>query len=360
MLPQPTKSQRRRGFTLVELLVVIAIIGVLMGLLMPAVQAARERARQVQCSSRLKQLSTAMLNQVTSSHHAQFPGYIERLRLDRAAPTSLNNEQTGFLHDNEIQISWAADLLPYLEQQALADQMRTGDQALFNYENPANIDTFVCPSSAGTSTAGGPLSFVANTGSQDGNCESADDRANGIFHNLVNYSTTVRFPTDIRDGANTTLMFSENSHKNLEAASWLTWKNPGPGIHEYVEQVFGMVWLPTTETPSIEEQERINADHSSDGIYSYSTSDQHGVSGTRFARPASNHPEVVLAAFVGGHVRTVRDTIEYTVYQRLMTPDGKHSVDVFGLVTNETNEPASEDPRMDDLRELPPLSDADF
>src|SRR5690242_21922832 len=78
--PLVTPLRRRRtldGFTLVELLVVIGIIALLIGILMPALSKARESARQVQCLSNIRQLSTAVIS-FTAEHKGWMPRSEER------------------------------------------------------------------------------------------------------------------------------------------------------------------------------------------------------------------------------------------------------------------------------------------
>lgn len=113
----------QRGFTLVELLVVIAIIGILVGLLLPAVQAAREAARRMQCSNNVKQVSLALMN-YESTFKRFAPGAIHS-----AMPRAIGGAGRSFGP------SYWALILPYLEQTALFDRLTfSGRSPGFIYE----------------------------------------------------------------------------------------------------------------------------------------------------------------------------------------------------------------------------------
>jgi len=146
---------QQRGFTLIELLVVIAIIGVLVGLLLPAVQTAREAARRASCTNNCKQFGLALHNYENTRKFFPAACYT----VDSAtAPTPGNpSGKEG---------SWRAYILPFMEEQAIADNY---DFSKHWWENTAAAaaqpGTFKCPSAL--PVAGGYASIDGPTRDSD-------------------------------------------------------------------------------------------------------------------------------------------------------------------------------------------------
>jgi len=127
------KCQRTKsfGFTLVELLVVIAIIGVLVALLLPAVQAAREAARRIQCANNLKQIGLAV--HMFHDSYQQLPAAV----LSQGDPGSVAGRgRPGFF-------AWPSFLLPYLEQQNQSNLVEMSRKWNDSKNRDANNDPFV-------------------------------------------------------------------------------------------------------------------------------------------------------------------------------------------------------------------------
>ncbi|MDA1053013.1 MAG: DUF1559 domain-containing protein [Planctomycetota bacterium] len=146
-------SRRRTGFTLVELLVVIAIIGILVALLLPAVQAAREAARRMQCSNKLKQIGIAL-----HTYHDTYKWLPPAWVTSFPPNVTVNPANPMLAANNWPQWSWGALILPFMEQRPLYNQLTVGsplqlEQSRFlGVTNNTNIlkttmNDFLCPSS---------------------------------------------------------------------------------------------------------------------------------------------------------------------------------------------------------------------
>jgi prepilin-type N-terminal cleavage/methylation domain-containing protein/prepilin-type processing-associated H-X9-DG protein len=278
-------SNLQRGFTLVELLVVIAIIGMLVGLLLPAVQQAREASRRTQCQNNLRQIGVALLNY--EQQHEEFPigciGY-------------------GSLVPKELLISWNAQILPFIEQQALWERFRFD---LTSYETPNRelgttiISIFLCPSTienqlfSATSvwrgqafTDFGGIYGVEGDGRDNDeyddpdNIDPAKQTLNDESLGVMLYNVPVKLQ-QIIDGTAHTVSVAEIVKRRTTTTEWANGHN-----------IFAQEQ--TKPVNSIEGSEEIG----------------------------SPHPGGALAAFCDGHVAFLHDETEQAVLNALLTRSG--------------------------------------
>jgi len=257
----------RSGFTLVELLVVITIIGMLMALLLPAVQAARETARRATCLNNQHQLSIAMLNYESGRGH--FPGYS-------------NNVGQGLA-------SWVVCLFPFIDRNDLWETWSNegDDPNADGYVPPGQVflKLLVCPSDPPERAGAGVthMAYVVNAGnlSIEGDPEAENYEPSGVC--LEGQGLSIDYISR-HDGTATTLLLSER----VGGGDWQDRSVEGMGRGAFI-------WTNGDDNARVSDPDT--------GI-------------------TSNHGGGANVSFCDGHQHFLRDDIDYTVYQHLMTPNG--------------------------------------
>lgn len=190
-----------RGFTLVELLVVIAIIGILVGLLLPAVQAAREAVRRIQCANNMRQIGLAM--------HMH-------MDIKKGLPSNGNYVWNGSAVTTTNAWSGLARILPHIEQENL---FRGIDFAIGYNAQPSisskRVGTFMCPSELndrgyGTDATFGNKHWPVNYALNNGTWAVMTGKATGMRTGDGAFGPNqANRPADFTDGLSNTLALLE-------------------------------------------------------------------------------------------------------------------------------------------------------
>jgi prepilin-type N-terminal cleavage/methylation domain-containing protein/prepilin-type processing-associated H-X9-DG protein len=319
-----------RAFTLIELLVVIFVIGILSALLLPAVQAARESARRVQCTNNLKQLGIAMHNY--NSVMGRLP--IGRMGLNYTYPIvvtpSLNRR------------TWAFSIMPFIEQISVFQSVNfcvLFDDAPNSTVVQMYVTAFHCPSdpntnlqeTALTSTPRFGGNYVVNWGNMHFNQADTPNGRGGTLWNSPNpflgplgdtvwflgapFSGNVsRDLSYITDGTSNTLLMAEVIVGADGASNTFIDSRGDIYNDDQTCTVFTAYTTPNSPYP-----DSVGYCH-----YPYRLNPPCTTAGSApvFNAARSMHPGGINCLFVDGRVRFVRNSIDIFTWRSLSTATG--------------------------------------
>jgi prepilin-type N-terminal cleavage/methylation domain-containing protein/prepilin-type processing-associated H-X9-DG protein len=341
----------RTGFSLVELMVVIAIIGIMTSLLLPAVQAARESARRLQCTVNLKQLALATTNFESTL------GFLPRSAItDLEELNYYGSNYQAFDPQSGKQFSWAVQLLPMLEQQNLYDQFDLSKTVFEQDEEPQAqfVPSLLCPSDAAAGRFYSVPMLTAKKRFAKGNYAAYVSP----FHIDLQlawpgaFIATGQPMSRIVDGTSQTIVFSEVRTLDVlqdERGVWaLPWAGAsvlsfdmhhicsngqshynclGEDFYRPDPRSLGHTQVPNSLGPTKDTIRRCRGEHQLmadwKGMPCRKWDWPAGASGFYSASPRSLHPGGVLIAFLDGHVEFLLDEIdEYTMAYMISINDG--------------------------------------
>ncbi|GAA5509543.1 DUF1559 domain-containing protein [Novipirellula caenicola] len=331
---RPSDAIRKNGFTLVELLVVIAIIGVLVGLLLPAVQAAREAARRMQCQNKLRQIGLACHNFQDTRGHLPGGGRDG----DHRVPDPLEDCCRSQTHAGW---SWSYSILAYIEADNVyqlasqSDDPDVGDSGYNAKEDlvaQATSPIYTCPSRRNSTSYGSGsfyrVDYAGNAGTRGPG--SVRDKASSGLDGVIMQTDRGKIRIEqIRDGSSNTIMIGEKAlHRDSfgsEGGDNERWNNAG-----WDEDVirFGAGELADGTRYGITPISDQEATHK-DGSSWTTVTDKGGVVwGQWHPFFGSSHPGGTNFCLADGSVRFVGESVDGELFRRLSVSDDGEIVEL--------------------------------
>jgi prepilin-type N-terminal cleavage/methylation domain-containing protein/prepilin-type processing-associated H-X9-DG protein len=325
---------RRRGFTLIELLVVIAIIGVLIALLLPAVQAAREAARRMQCTNNLKQVLIATMNYEGSQGSLPAGKLVWPNPLDPTIPA----EHMGW--------GACAIIQPFMEGSPVYNSVNfaigilggPGQGYAYWPQNftayTTTVGTLLCPSDGGPEQVGSSVPLPVKPGNYlmiSGAGETIDGiQGNGKNARGVLFTNSWVRLASITDGTSSTVAFSESLRGPGSPGQYEVPAGTSTDVKRYLNNAGGGRNCDAPVAQSAIKMGAWYAGNFEDGnMGNTALPPNTKVMDCTFHSAAapwksarSNHPGGVNAAFVDGHVAFIKDTVNPDTWRALGTRSG--------------------------------------